>query len=245
MIYFLYGNEHEKARLKARELTETLQKKKPDAVFFRINALNFKDNSLDGLVSGQGLFESKYIVFFDNLFESKEVKEMVVGYIKEITASDNVFIFLEKEVDKKTLTIFEKYSTKIQAFESEKEKKKSDYNPFALSDAFNSKDKKKTWALLLEAKRRGGAPEEVHGLLWWQVKTLATVSKTKDDAEALLLSGQAGISPFVFTKSKQALRFYTESEINTMLFNLVTMYHEAHRGTVDLWNEMEKWILRL
>ena len=98
MIYLMHGTAYEKARTKARELTDTLQKKKPDALFYRVTSLNFFEQSLELLVSGQGLFSSKYIVLLDNVFDSKEIKEEVIGVLKEIAESENVFIFLEKEI---------------------------------------------------------------------------------------------------------------------------------------------------
>ena len=238
MIYLMHGTAHEKARTKARELTDTLRAKKPDALFYRITPLNFTEQPLEFLVVGQGLFASKYIVLLDNVFESKDFKEEVVGALKEIAESENVFIFLEKEIDKKTLEKLEKHATKTQVFNTTEIKKKPEFNAFALSDAFLARDKKRLWEILLETKKRGGAPEETHGLLWWQVKALAvaTQSKTADEAD---------LSPFVFSKAKRAEKIFGEEEINSMLFSLVTMYHEAHRGNVDLWIEMEKWILQL
>ncbi|MFA6296953.1 MAG: hypothetical protein WC629_00105 [Candidatus Paceibacterota bacterium] len=234
----MHGTAHEKARTKARELTDTLQKKKPDALFYRITSLNFSEQPLELLVSGQGLFSSKYIVLLDSVFDSKEIKEEVVGALKEIAESENVFIFLEKEIDKKTLEKLDKYATKVQVFNTEEIKKKNEFNPFALSDAFLSRDKKRLWEILLETKKRGVAPEETHGLLWWQVKALALATEAKTAEES-------DLSPFVFSKAKRAEKLFSKEEINTMLFDLVTMYHEAHRGNVDLWVELEKWGLRI
>lgn len=238
MIYVMHGTAYEKARTKARELTDTLQRKKPDALFYRLTSLNFFEQPLELLVSGQGLFSSKYIVLFDNVFDSKEIKEEVVGALKEIAESENVFIFLEKEIDKKTLEKIEKHVTKVQVFNTTETKKKNDFNPFALSDTFLSRDKKRLWEILLETKKRGIAPEETHGLLWWQVKALAITADAKTAEEA-------DLSPFVFSKAKRAEKLFSKDEINTMLFSLVTMYHEAHRGNVDLWIELEKWGLKI
>lgn len=238
MIYAVYGSEYEKARLKARELVSALQKKKPDALLYRITSLDFSEHSLPDLVGGQGLFESKYIVFFDSLFESKEIKTEVVSVLSEIAASDNVFIFLEKELDKKTLGEIEKHSAKVQVFDKAKKEDKKEFNVFALSDALLSRDKKKLWALLMEAKKKGGAPEEIHGTLWWQIKSLqiARVSKTAEEAE---------LSPFVFSKAKRAEKMFSDIEMTKIMKDFVEMYHDAHRGIVNLWGEMEKWVLKL
>jgi DNA polymerase III delta subunit len=238
MLYVMHGNEIEKARTKTRDLTDTLRKKRPDALFYRITSQKFEEQPLEFLVAGQGLFESKYIVFYDNLFESKEIKEKVVDALEEIAASENVFIFLEKELDKKTLAKFEKHATKIQNFEETTKKAKISFNPFGISDALVSRDKKKLWTTLLEAKKQGSAAEEIHGIIWWQVKSLklATESQTAE---------QAGLSPFVFSKAKAGAKNFDEKELATLAHELVTMYHDAHRGEVDLWNELEKFALKV
>jgi DNA polymerase III delta subunit len=237
MLYVMHGTGYEKARSRTRDLTDALQKKKPDVVFFRVTNLNYAENPLSFLVAGQGLFESKYIVLLDNLFESKDIKEEIVGALKEIKASDNIFILLEKEIDKKTLDKLEKHSEKVQEFSSSEAKKRNDYNPFAISDAILNRDKKSLWMIILDAKKRGGAPEETHGIIWWQVKAMKLARETPDAKDA-------DLSPFVYAKAKKVEKNFSDEEINKMAFDLVAMYHEAHRGAVDLWDELEKWGLK-
>jgi DNA polymerase III delta subunit len=239
MIYLMHGTDHEKARDKTRALTDALQKKKPDALFYRITTQNYAENPIDSLVSGQGLFESKYIVFYDNIFESKEIKEKIVEALAEIKESDNIFIFLEKEIDKKTLDKMTKHAEKVQEYTTSGEiKKKKEYNPFAISDALLSRDKKRLWMLLLEAKKKGNAAEEIHGIIWWQVKVLKLASVARDAKEA-------DLSPFVFSKTKAAVGNFSKEQIDGMLSDLVSMYHDAHRGEKDFWVEMERWGLGL
>ncbi len=238
MIYLMHGTDHEKAREKTRSLTEALQKKKPDALFYRITTVNFAENPLSSLVLGQGLFASKYIVFFDNIFESKDAKEEITEGLADIKNSENIFIFLEKEIDKKTLGKIEKYAEKVQEFSAAEKAKKKEYNPFAVSDALLSRDKKRLWILLMEAKKKGNAAEEIHGIIWWQMKALKLASISKDTKEAEL-------SPFVFSKAKAAAGNFPDGQIDIILSDLVAMYHDAHRGEKDLWIEMEKWGLGL
>lgn len=234
----MHGTDHKKARDKTRALTDALQKKKPDALFYRITTQNYAENPIESLVSGQGLFESKYIVFYDNIFESKEIKEKITGALADIKKSDNIFIFLEKEIDKKTLDKMTKCAEKVQEFTASETKTKKEYNPFAISDALHARDKKRLWMLLLEAKKKGNAAEEIHGIIWWQVKVLKLVSISRDAKEA-------DLSPFVFSKAKVAAGNFSEEQIVGMLSDLVAMYHDAHRGEKDFWVEMERWVLGL
>jgi DNA polymerase III delta subunit len=238
MIYLMHGSSIEKAREKTRLLTDALQKKKPDALFYRVTSQNYEENPLAFLVAGQGLFASKYIVFYDNIFECKEIKEEILGALAEIKASENIFIFLEKELDKKSLEKITKHAEKVQEYAEGEKTKKKEYNPFAISDALLSKDKKRLWMLLMEAKKKGNAAEEIHGIIWWQVKALRLASVSKDAKEAEL-------SPFVFSKAKAASGGFSESETINMMSDLVSMYHDAHRGEKDLWVEMERWGLGL
>ena len=63
-----------------------------------------------------GLFENKYIIFLDKIFENEEIKEFILDKIKNIAESDNIFILLEEKVDKKTLTKIEKHAQKYRSF---------------------------------------------------------------------------------------------------------------------------------
>src|SRR3970040_512130 len=99
MLYLLYGEEKNKARAKAHEMIGSLQKKKPDAAFFRIDSLNWSEAQIEEYIGGEGLFSNKYIVFVDSILENKEIKETLLGKLKEINESENIFIFLEGALD--------------------------------------------------------------------------------------------------------------------------------------------------
>lgn len=214
MIYFLHGTDVDKARAKANELIESLRKKKPDASFFKIDSENFNTSVLQEYIGGQGLFTSKYIVYLDRLCEKKEVKEEFVEKIKEIAESDNVFIILEGRIDKATATKIEKKAEKTQDFELA-EKKKEFYNAFALADAFAHKNKKEAWMLYRKAIGKGEAPEALHGMLFWKVKTMILSNPTNKD------------------------------ELVRLADKLITIYHDSRRGEYELEAGIEAFILEL
>src|SRR3989344_7534067 len=128
MLYFLYGSDKDTAREKANALVEALHKKKPDAELFRIDTENWSEAKLQELTAGQGLFNSSYIVQVFSLFENKEAKEVFVDRLEEISASPNIFIVLEGDVDKKTLLAVTNVAEKVQLFESKEGKKKPEFN---------------------------------------------------------------------------------------------------------------------
>ena len=156
----------------------------------------------------------------------------------EIAESPNVFIVLEGDVDKKTLLAITDVAEKVQLFENKEGKKKPEFNIFSLTDAFGRRDKKNLWVLYQKAVASGAVPEEIHGILFWQLKSmlLAVTAKT---------AGEAGVAPFVFTKAKSFLKNYTPEELKTLSSKLVHMYHDAHRGIHDFEIALERLILTL
>src|SRR3990167_4220906 len=153
MLYLIHGNDFEKARMKARDLIAALQKKKPGAEVFRLEDEMIGVGKLDELSGGQGLFERKYIVFADNVFRSEEAKEIVLGKLKELAESENIFIFLEDELGKPDLKELTKFAEKVQQFSGATNKEKP-FNVFSLTEMLGRRDKRGLWVLYQKA----GAP---------------------------------------------------------------------------------------
>ena len=243
MFYFLYGEDKDKARKKAHELIDGLVKKRPNASFFKIDGENFSLGKLEEMIGGQGLFESKQIVFLDNVLEDKETKEEIADKIKEIAESPNAFVFLEKKVDKATAGKMEKSAEKVQEFKASGTaapigKSREKFDVFSLTDVFGRRDKKNLWTLYQEALSQGVAPEEINGVLFWQLKSMLIASKSKDVTVS-------GLKPYVFQKSKSFARNYSEEEMKKMSSALVSVYHDSRRGIHDFETALEVFILSI
>ncbi len=240
MLYFLYGEDQERARAKTQELIDSLRSKKPDASFVKLEAESFSASRLEEAIGGQGLFENKYIIFIDSVFVSKETKEVFISALQEIAASENIFIALEGKVDKATLTKIEKKSAKVQEFSFAKTavKKKPDFNIFSLTDAFGSRDKKSLWVLYQKALQHDSAPEEIHGILFWQLKSMLVSFESSSAKEA-------GLAPFVFMKAKSFLKNFSPDELKNLSKKLVALYSDARRGAVEFEIGLEKFILEI
>ncbi len=237
MIYFLHGEDKDKARHKASELREALLKKKPDALLFKIGSENWSDALLDEKIESQGLFENKYIVFLDNVFENKEAKESVLDRLSEIAESENVFIFLEGKVDKATLTKIEKKAEKLQAFDLKEGKVvKERFNIFSMTDALGRRDKKQLWILYTEAQAEDIAPEEIHGILWWQVKNMIV-------AQGASSASATDMKPFVFQKAKSYSQNFSKNELTELATKMITLYHESRRGKSEMASALEQFVL--
>lgn len=194
---------------------------------------------MDELLGGQGLFHNKMIVQMDGLLKNKEIKETIVDNLKEMKESENVFIFIEEELDKITLGKFEKKAEKVQEFEPDVPKEtEGKFKIFSLTKALGRRDKKQLWILYSQAKRAGVSDEEIHGILFWQIKAMLLASKTKSAKEA-------GLNPFVYSKSSGFLKNFSENEVQKISSDLVTIYHEARRGRYELFSALEKFVLSI
>jgi len=246
MIYLVHGNDALALREKSHELLRALSAKRPDAEVFRLTLEDWSEGKLNELVESQGLFEHKYIVALDTLLSSnesskevaKEIAAVLLSKLEELERSENVFILIEGEVDAKTLAKIEKHAKKIWKCDEKEIKERKDFNVFALTDALGRRDKKSLWVTYEKAILRGLEPEELHGLLFWQVKNLLIASKSKSAEE----SGQ---KPFVWSKSRSFLKNFTEEELKQVSSSLLDIYHNARRGIVDFDIALEKFILQV
>ncbi len=218
MIYFYHGTDIDKARTKAHELIDSLLKKKPDAAFFKIDSETFDTAKIQEYTGSQGLFASKYIVFLDRLSEKKETKEEFVDLLKDISESENIFIILEGKLDKATSGKIEKKSEKFINFTLDEVEEKPVYNAFALADAVGKRNKKEAWMLYRKAIDVGEAPEALHGMIFWKIKTI-------------ILSGFLGN--------------WKREELMKMLDDLVVLYHDSRRGKHELETGLEACLLEI
>lgn len=239
MIYLFYGQDIEQARQKANGVVQTLLKKRPDASLFKLNSDTWQEVAFDEYVGGQGLFVQKYIVILDRLFENKEIKEYVIERLKILKASENIFIVIENTLDKVTLEKFEKTAEKIQAFGEGKDAAAKGKKPeFAMADALGARNQKRLWTLYQQALRHDVVSEELHGILFWQVKSMLLATLSKDVKES-------GLNPFVYSKAKNYAKNFTLGELKKISSQLVAMYHQAHRGEVPFDVALEKFFLTI
>ena len=236
MLYVFFGTDTHTSRENAHRLLSSLREKKPDAAFFTLDSESWNPALFDECLSSSGLFEKKVVVFLNTVFQNPQAKELVIELLESVVSSENIVILLESELDAKTKKTLTEAAEKIVEYKMADEKESvSRVNLFQLTDAFGKRDKKNSWVLYRQALQDGAAPEEIHGLLWWQIKTLLQVAQGETD----------GLKPFVIGKSKRFLENYSVEELNKLAFELVKSYHQARRGLVDFDLALEKWILQL
>jgi DNA polymerase III delta subunit len=220
MIYLLHGADTTKSRNKLRALLDSMFVKRPNASFIRVQADEFEENMLKEFVGGQGLFTNKYIIVFDNLFSDKNTKDILLKSLKEISESQNIFIFLEEKLNKTELNKFDKYAEKIQSFEVGRPTSNSGkkFDIFSLANALGKRDKKNLWVLYQKAKMNNIADEQIHGILFWKIKD--TILSSRSDK-------------------------YSQEELKKLSNTLVSLYHDVRRGVHEMDSAMERFILRI
>jgi len=237
MLYVLHGRDTQRGREKLGSLLESLYKKKPDASVIRVDDEQFDALALDELISGQGLFERKQIIVFDNVFRNTVAMEVVSQSLKDIASSQNIFILFEEMLDKKILSKFQKHAEKIQEFDKkDSEVAKKSFDIFSLTDAFGKRDKKKLWVLYQKARIHNVSNEEVHGILFWQIKSMLLARSAPNAKEA-------GLNPFVYKKAIAFQSNYSDAELKALSAALISIYHDARRGIHDLGISLERFVL--
>lgn len=235
MLYFFYGDQ-QKANEKAKALTDSLLKKKPDASLFVIDDSNLTEDLLQEMTQSSALFENKYIVRIKGV-EDKEQKTLLINFLKEMKESENVFIWNEGSISKTDLKKIEKNAEKIiETRGGEKKELKRDNKIFEICDPLISRDKKRGWVKLQELLEIYPA-EELHGTMFWQFKNIAIAFKTSQK--------DSGVAPFPYSKAKQATQNYSEDEIMEKTSELAKIVHESRSGGVELPIALERFILNL
>lgn len=239
MLYVFYGTDVQASRKKAHTLIDALRAKRPDAAYESMTAENWDTSVLEGNLGGQGLFSNKYIIFLDRVTEHAEAKEELPSFIPAMKESANIFIVLEGKVLADLKKAFEKHAEKVVGSDlAESKNKKLDFNIFALADALGARDRLRAWKIYREAVDNGIESESIIGTLFWQAKSIALASAAPS-------ASAAGLSPFVYTKSKRYAAQYSKEEMNALLTRLITLYHDGHRGLADLELATEKLLLEI
>lgn len=237
MLYIFHGIDTEKAREKVHTLIDSLLTKNKDASSFRLEAADTTTDRLLEYAESQGLFAHKYIVFLDHPLETTESADAFTALRKEINESENIFIALLGPTTKTVLKKFVSHTEKIvEVGGTKKGSTHNQFNIFTLTDALGARAHGTLWVLYQRALRAGKAPEEIHGVLWWQVKAMLLAARNTD-AET------AGLKPFVYTKSRKFAANFSMEELHTLAHLFVTTYHSARRGEDNFETALERCIL--
>ena len=168
MIYIFCGDDAKNKHASYENFLKSIEK---DIESFFIGKNNFDKIQVESFYSGSGLFFTKCVVVFTNVFEKEETLEFVLDKLDLIGKSKNNFVFLESKLDKATTDAFKKARAELNVFELPKAKKEK-YDNFLLANAFGRRDKLNLWIHFRRAIENGVVMEELVGVLFWKAKDM-------------------------------------------------------------------------
>jgi DNA polymerase III delta subunit len=224
MLYLFHGTDTQTSANKARALVKSLRVKRPDASFVEMGADDFSESAIQGHAGGQGLFAPKYLIFLDRVTENAEAKDRVADLAEIMQESDNIFILLEGKLNAELKRGLEKHAEKTVVSDMKKDTADAKkFNVFALADALGSRESGRAWALYRQAIDAGQETEAIIGMLFWKVKTM-------------IIAGTSG-------KYAGGVGKYSKEELLALAGQLITVYHDGHRGLTDMELAIEQLLL--
>lgn len=215
--------------------TQYLKENLPtDATLTTIEAVEYQTGQLADALGATSLFGGSEWFILDTPSANEDMLAEVTHSLPELSESGNTFLILEGLL---LAPAKKKYATHAVELCEQTAPKAERTNPFVLAEALASKDKRRLWLLLQEAKLSGAREEELVGLLWWQLKTLRLASLTDTATEA-------GMKDFPYNKAKRALAKFAPGEVERLAQSLLELYHDGHAGVRDLEIALEEWVLK-
>jgi len=233
MIYLFYGGTSELRALRVQKLEASLMRSNVMAPFVAVEPEELTPERLDELAHAQGLFHPTSAYVLKNALQLKEHKELFIKKAKILGASKNIFVVSEAGATKELVIAVEKAGGESEELGEKEKAPKKEGSSFALADALARRDRKLAWALFFEAAHKGAAPEELHGIIFWQMKNLY-LAKT---------GGNIGSFSYPIMKAKSFAPKWERPELERALSRLVSVYHDSHRGRVDFPSALESFIL--
>jgi hypothetical protein len=194
---------------------------------------------LDTVRESQSLFDAQIALVISNANEEEEIWEYLIKMSQSFVDSRNIFILTLPTLLKKDLKLF---ADRVihKELKSEEKISKQKFNVFALTDSFGARDKLGSWLIYREAIERAHVePREIHGVLVW-------IAKSMLECKVLSLSelSQIEMKPFVAQKATRFAKNFSKDELTSMNGNLVSLYHRAQVGEVELTEGLESLLLK-
>jgi len=210
MLALITGKNYTQVKKEADNIAKDFLKSNSSQIEYHTTE-TIKPKDLLYRAEGQSLFGDKAIYIIDGLVD--ESKDEVLKILGTLTISANLFIFCEESVIKE---IEKSFTDKGAKFITLKSDAKEESNPFAITDALISKDKKRMWHLYRRELDKGENPEAIMGRLAWVMKTLNLIIKNPKNSAADL-----GISPFVYSKTNSGMSKWTPDSAQKFYANLL------------------------
>ena len=184
-------------------------------------------------VESVSLFGGPEVFVLDTPSEQVDLALECEELLPDMATSLHTFVVIEKQLLAAPKKKFLKHTEMVEEFSKKAAER---FNPFTLTEALLTKDKKNLWLLLQQARAAGLSNEELIGSLWWQLKTMRLVALTNS-------ADEAGMKEYPYSKTKRSAGNFSPEDLFRLMSSLLTMYHEGHAGETDLEVALEQWCL--
>jgi len=130
---------------------------------------------LRAALMGGGMFGSKRTLVFEGLSANEEMLGIVLASLGAMRGSEENFFVFEERPDAALRKTLEKHAEKSERFDAPKMKEGASI--FSLANALKRADKKALWIGLEREFAAGGAPEAIHGVLFWGAKQMLLAAR--------------------------------------------------------------------
>ncbi len=194
------------------------------------------------LASTASLLGDMHTFVLDGALASEHGDEFL-DLAEGLVRSSHTFIFNEEKLLKRPTDILTKAGAVIEVHAIVK--KSAPFDVFLIANMFALRDRKNFWLLLMQAFRMGTSPEAIAGMLHWKVRDLLS----KMPSQEFVSQKSSDLAPsarqtFVRQTPVSAGK-YTRDELKNLSRELVTMYHDSHRGLGSLEILLERFALTL
>ncbi|MEK7610252.1 MAG: hypothetical protein AAB468_00675 [Patescibacteria group bacterium] len=203
---------------------------------FRFRGPDISLLDLEQAIVGGDLWSRPRLVVLEEIASTPLALETVVNHLSTMAASPHRFVWREDSPSAELVRQIKDVAGRIVEAKP-RPAAKNNFNIFALADACLRRDRRGLWLELLAARAAGLQPEEIFWKLFWPIKNMLLV-KTSPLAPASL-------KPFVLDKARGGAAHYRADELQSLSWELVKLYHEAHLGRRDLDLALERWVLEL
>lgn len=173
MLHLFTGTDRQKARAALNNAAERMSHNTP---ILRITDSHAVDD-LTAALSGGGMFAQVRTVVLDGVLANDEMRDVILAALPHLAASDEPYYLFEEKPDAATRKLLEKHANTSATFDLAKARAGAG-NIFALADAMNRGDKKNLWIGYQRELQGGGAPEAIHGVLFWGAKKALLAART-------------------------------------------------------------------
>lgn len=228
MLYVFIGNDTTQAKHTAR-----IRATENEVVFIGEGGISYND--APQYINVSGMFGAPPVLILDRPFDTAEGKHFISEHGSALHKNTLMALLITPRLsasDKKLLP----RGVKTEMFDVAGSPEPVRPNVFAFTDTFLSGDRKKAWIGYRKLLASGISPEEIHGAMMWAVRSVLLAGKTTS-------ANEAGLKPFVFSKSKRVYDTRGATCMEDVSRKLVSVYHAARSGQGSLELGIEDAIL--